>query len=110
MKTLEKINDIIEFTWERNKLWRELITKEQLIKFFQDNQDSLYVYRNNGIELVAFYQILNDSVHFHSVTVKSNGIRLIREHLKLILKKEKLTKASWFNQKHIFKVFKTKGV
>lgn len=76
------IDKIVDFTYSRNDLWKKLITKDQLRKFFIDHSDTtLIVKRDQRIVAVAVFLEIEGIITFISLTIDQdvNGFRIIRE-------------------------------
>jgi hypothetical protein len=100
------VEEITNFTYSRNKLWQKLVTKEAIKKGFEEHKYNIAEGRINGeLVVVGFYWLLNDELHFLSVTVKENvnGVGAILRGLKDKIKETGVHYVSWFTPKYRFK-------
>lgn len=105
------IGEIVEFTYSRNKLWRKLITKETLKKFFEEHKDNIIEARiKDELVGVGFYWQIKDELHFLSATVKEdiNGTAIILRALKEKIKETGVRYVSWFTPEYKFKRWRVK--
>lgn len=100
------IDEIVNFTYSRNKLWQKLMTKEQLKKFFEKHKDNIIEARIKG-ELVGvgFYWQIKDELHFLSATVKENinGVSIMLRAIKDKVKETSVKYVSWYTPDWKFK-------
>ena len=97
------IDEIVDFTYSRNKVWQGLITKEQLKAFFKELCDTTVVIRNERktIVAVAVYTLRNSYPVFVSLTIDEglNGYKIIREFMRNL----SYDKIHWLNKNMEFK-------
>ena len=97
------IDEVVNFTYARNPLWREKLTKEQVRKTFEILKDNTIEARING-ELVGVgvYIQFKDELHFISATMEEgiNGTGIMLRALKNRAKEKGVNYVSWFNPKN----------
>lgn len=106
------IAEITNFTYERNKLWQKLVTKEAMRKGFEKHKgNTIEVRRNGELVGVGFFLELKDELHFVSVTIKEgvNGVGVMLRALKDKAKEKGVNYVSWFTPEYRFKKFKVNG-
>lgn len=100
------IDEITDFTYSRNELWRKTLTKQWVREFFTLNENNIITERIKGkLVLVAFYLILKDELHFITVTVKE-GIKatpILLHALKKSIKKTGVHWVSWYTPEYKLK-------
>lgn len=100
------LEEIVNFTYLRNPLWQEKLTKEQVRKTFEILKNNVIEARING-ELVGVgvYIQFKNELHFISATVKEgiNGTGLMLRALKNRAKEKGVKFVSWQNPKKQFR-------
>jgi len=100
------LDEIVNFTYSRNPLWREKLTKEQVRRTFEILKNNTIEARING-ELVGVgvYIQFKNELHFISATIKEgiNGMSIMLRALKSRAKEKGVNYVSWYNPKHKFK-------
>lgn len=93
------LDDIVNFTYERNDFWRACMTKEDLKWFFDLYKNTTIVVRENGILIGVgiYYKVRTNEITFISLTTNEEirATRYILKALRHIILKEKIEYVSF---------------
>jgi len=100
------MEEIAEFTYARNRLWREKLTKEQVKRTFEVFKNNVIEERRDGELIgVGVYIRFRDELFFISATVREDtaGVVIMLRALKEEARKKGVEYISWFNRKNQLK-------
>jgi len=100
------LDEIVNFTYARNPLWREKLTKEQVRRTFEILKNNTIEARRNGELIgVGVYIRFPNELFFISATVREDtaGVVIMLRALKEEAKKKGVEYISWSNRKNKLK-------
>ena len=111
MKTYT-LDDLVEVTYQRNHVWRLMMSKKSLKDFFTRNIETTVVVTDalGIVGLGVYVKTIPNEIHFVTLTGRENKnlVPHILSALHTVIKKEKTNRVSWLDRDYKYKGFNVK--